>query len=181
MNDFYTCLTNTLCVLLFLSYMNILLYINRLTDKALVYNGAVIGFNLLIFFILNGKLCLLFGATFSSVWHFTILKKMKSALTIKDPAFINFTISLVSFANFFCWLVYSLLTKNYLMAIPNTIGVVIWSLNLIIYFWANEKLPNDFLVITLMKSSFSIDDKANPTPREPLLNNLKTASGRINL
>ena len=181
LDDFYTCLTNACCVTIFAFYMNALLYINRIMDKVYIYNGGVFAACFFISVILNGGMCLFFGSVFSSLWHFTMLKTMKQALSIKDASFINLPVSVVSLANFFAWWVYSLLTENYLMTVPNTVGIIMWSLNLVIYAWANLHVSHDFIVIKLLCTALSIEEvKVNPTPREPLLNNLKTATGRLN-
>jgi uncharacterized protein with PQ loop repeat len=179
LDDFYTLLTNILCVSFFLSYVNLYLWINKLNDKFLQYNAIALGSILLFALLLNGTICLLFGACFSTVWHFTMLEKMKQAIQSKDGTLINLTVAGVSLVNFFLWLMYSLLTNNYPMAVPNIVGVVMWGLNLLIFAWANNHVSEDNFIITTLAGLFKVEIKGTKrTPGEPLLN-LRTSTANM--
>jgi uncharacterized protein with PQ loop repeat len=182
LNDFYTCLTNIICVSLFLIYVNLFLWINKQNDKILKYNAIAIGSVTFFAVAFNGTICLLIGAIFSTGWHFTILEKMKQSIQTKDASFINVTVAGVSWVNFFLWLSYAFLTENYPMCIPNIVGVVIWGLNLLIYAWANSYVSHDNLIIKTLAMVLRVEPKQGEvnmkTPGEPLLN-LRTSTSNV--
>jgi uncharacterized protein with PQ loop repeat len=179
LNDFYTFLTNVICVTLFLIYVNLYLWINKQNDKILKYNAIAIGSVSFFTVAFNGNICLLIGAIISTLWHFTIIEKMKQSIQTKDASFINLTVAGVSWLNFFLWLIYAILTENYLMCIPNVVGVIIWGLNLLIYSWANSYISHDNFIINSLALVLKVEPKQSEinikTPGEPLLN-LRTST-----
>jgi len=104
---------------------------------------------------------------------------MKQSIQTKDASFINLTVAGVSWVNFFLWLIYAILTENYLMCIPNVVGVIIWGLNLLIYSWANSYVSHDNFIINSLAIVLKVEPKQSEinikTPGEPLLN-LRTST-----
>ena len=176
LNDYYTTLTNTVMVILFGIYMNIFFYINRMKEKFLTYNAGLILTFSLFCLLLSGTVCLILASILSTVWQFSMVGKIKEALYSKDASFINIQIAYASLCVFLFWTIYSLLINNYLMTVPNTIGVIIWSFNIVLFYWANGFISDKSKLGIFLNSFKSKSDSEGNPNKEPLFT-LKTSTG----
>ena len=176
-NDFYVRLTNSFVVSAYIIYLNIFLYILKNKEKTIYLNLGFFTYITFCSYFLPGKVCLTAGAIVSTVWQFTTISKIRLALQSKDASFLNYTIALASFVVFNFWAAYALLTTNYIMFCPNFFGGLIFTANLLIYYWASGRLShNNFSIEILKKIFFITSSKAAP---QPLLD-LNTSSSGYN-
>lgn len=151
-NDKYLALTNGVLLILFLVYLGIFLYIKKeeFYKIGAYYAGIVIAL-LLIANVIPTEV-IGFGAfVVNSVWGLTAIETLRECLKKKDPKLINIQISFVSTLCSFSWLFYGILSENIFVVIPNVIGNVLWTANIISYYWSCEKISDDHLVIVYMK------------------------------
>jgi uncharacterized protein with PQ loop repeat len=164
-SDFYVKLTNIFVVTAYIIYYNTLLYITKNKEKAIYINLAMALYIAFCALLIPGKICLTVGALVSTCWQFATVPKIQEALRAKDASFINFPVACASFVTFTFWAIYSLLTDNYLMLIPNSLGGLIFSVNLIIYFWATGRINEQHFIIDILKKIFMVEStKQTPGP-----------------
>ncbi len=175
--DYYVKLTNSFVVSAYIIYLNILLYILKNKEKTIYLNLGLFTYITFCSFFLPGKFCLTAAAIVSTVWQFTTITKIREALQSKDASFLNYTIALASFVVFNFWAAYALLTSNYIMLIPNFLGGLIFSANLLIYYWASGTLSHNNFSIVILKKIFLIE--ATKVTPHPLLD-LKTSNSGYN-
>ena len=103
----------------------------------------------------------------NALWHFTSIIKMKDALYTKSKEDINLVVVYLSF--FFCldFIIYSLMVKNYYLLIPNFVGVFLWGVNLIIYYWVDGIIEDNSFIMVTCFNIFGVSPKSPKTDKQP--------------
>ncbi|CAN6336634.1 unnamed protein product [Urochloa humidicola] len=86
-----------------------------------------------------GSVCIFFG----TLMYAAPLTVMKRVITTKSVEYMPFTLSLVSFLNGICWTTYALIRFDIFITIPNAIGTLLSTLQLILYFCYYGSTPSD--------------------------------------
>lgn len=162
--DFYVYFLNDIVIICFLSYLNAILYINKKNSEMVYYNFGVILFIAALSQILSINIALLLSTIVSTIWQFTTLRNVRQSLSLKDASYINLLLAYVSCAGFSMWTLYSFLSDNYLMFIPNLCGALMWEINIIIFYWTVNQIADDSLIIKLLKKAFIVEEKTNESP-----------------
>ncbi|KAF8726866.1 hypothetical protein HU200_019346 [Digitaria exilis] len=77
-----------------------------------------------------GSLCIFFG----TLMYAAPLTVMKRVITTKSVEYMPFTLSFVSFLNGICWTTYALIRFDIFITIPNAMGTLLCTLQLVLYF-----------------------------------------------
>jgi len=154
-NDLYLSRTNGCLLVLFIIYLGIFLYIKKEEYvKIAGYFVVIIILNIFIYNLIPVEV-IGFGAfVFNSIWALCAVESLRECLRKKDPNLINIQISFVSVSCGVCWFSYGVLSQNLFIVIPNLIGGSLWATNIIAYYWSNEKINDDHIVIIFMKKVF---------------------------
>jgi solute carrier family 50 protein (sugar transporter) len=154
-NDGYLGMTNGILLILFLIYLGFFLFVKKEEIfKIGLYYAVIVITNVIVYILIPSKI-IGFGAFIvNSAWALCAIETLKECLKKKDSKLINFQISLVSTLCSFSWLCYGILSENIFVVIPNLIGLILWSLNLVCYYWSNEKINDENLLIIYMKKIF---------------------------
>lgn len=86
------------------------------------------------------------------------LEQMKPVLKSKDARFIDATTTAIGLLNSGLWGWYGILLGDLPMIIPNIIGIALGSLQLLLVAWANNKVPDQFIVVNALKGLYSIKE-----------------------
>lgn len=86
------------------------------------------------------------------------LEQIKPVLKSKDPKFIDVTTTIVGLLNCILWAWYGLILGDLPMIIPNLLGIVLGSLQLLLVGWASGKVSNDFVVVNVLKGFYSVKE-----------------------
>ncbi|KAL6848582.1 hypothetical protein ACP4OV_021608 [Aristida adscensionis] len=98
-----------------------------------------------------GSLCVVFG-TLMYAAPLTIMSRSHSrnvvgfrrqVITTRSVEYMPFTVSLVSFLNGICWTTYALIRSDIFVMIPNGIGTLLSTAQLILYFCYYKATPNN--------------------------------------
>jgi len=151
-DDVYVYMTNGVLLGLFIIYLGVFLHIKKEELSRIGgYYGAILMANILIYNIIPLE-AIGFGAfVVNTVWGLTAIENLRECLKHKDPKLINIQISVVTALCSFCWLSYGVLSSNFFVVFPNVVAVVIWSANIVCYYWSNEKIEDESLVIVTLK------------------------------
>ncbi len=154
-NDNFLCYTNGVLFFLFINYLGIFLYIKKEEFYIIgSYYVAILIATLIIANLIPTEV-IGFGAFLvNSIWSLSAIENLRECLKKKDPKLVNIQISFVSSLCSFSWLSYGILSGNIFVVIPNIIGNVLWTANIIAYYWSNEKINDDNLMIVCMKKIF---------------------------
>ena len=132
--DIFLFITNTILLFLFFTYFLLFLYIKKLENNKIGFAFLfIILAYYLIYLIFPGEFVGFLAFIINSVWSLTAIENVKDCLKIKNPKFINLQIAIIS------------------LLIPNVIGVIVWSANLLCYFWSINTVDNDNIIIVYMK------------------------------
>lgn len=74
--------------------------------------------------------------------YLSLLEKLKAVLETKDSELINFPITIACLMNATVWCIYSILVKNAYLFIPNVLGIFCAILQMVLYLWAIEVIPD---------------------------------------
>lgn len=157
--DIYVYYLNEISIICYLFYLNALLYINKKKSEIWFYNLGILIFIIILSTILDASLALIISTIFSTIWQFTTIRNIRKSLNLKDASYINILLAYVSCLGFFVWVIYSILTDNYLMFTPNICGTFMWIVNIIIYYWSVDKIADDNVIIKLLKFIFYVKVK----------------------
>lgn len=86
------------------------------------------------------------------------LEQMKPVLKSKDARFIDATTTAIGLLNSGLWGWYGILLGDLPMIIPNILGIALGSLQLLLVAWANNKVPDQFIVVNALKGLYSIKE-----------------------
>jgi hypothetical protein len=173
-DDLYVYITNDVAIFFYIVYLNCFLYINRKTMHILYYDASIL--LVIVFFAtsVSAKISSFLASIISCIWQLTTIRNLRTSISLKDASFINLFLALMSLIVFGLWALYSILTNNFVMLIPNFVGLVLWGINITIYYWACNSIPDDHFGIKIIKTLLVIDDSIK---EERLLTSLKTAGG----
>jgi uncharacterized protein with PQ loop repeat len=145
-------------------YMNVYYYIENRIKELMRYSAIFIVGCVLFYFLLPKLVIGFLALLINTCWHLTSIIKMKNALYTKNRDHINLNVVYLSF--FFCldFSIYSLLEKNYFLFIPNLIGIFLWGVNLIIYYWVNGDIADNSIIITTCFKVLGISRNNEPKP-----------------
>jgi len=178
LNDIYVYMTNIFAVILMTTFLDVFLYINRKNSQIILYDISIFLYIWILNVILSPSLTILLATLLSSIWQFASIRSIRSSLQTKNSSYINLLLAFISAVNFGNWFIYSLLTKNYLMAIPHFLGNLIWSTNIFIYYWTQSKISHDHFMIIFLKWVFIVksdESNENKEKEKKLLSCFKTA------
>lgn len=150
--DYYLLITNGVLLALFLIYLGVFLYIKKEEFIRIGgYYGVIVLANLLIYNIIPTEVIGFAAFVVNTVWGLCAIENLRECLKRKDPKLINIQISVVSVLCGFSWFSYGVLSSNFFVIVPNLVGIILWGANIICYYWSNEKIPDESLVIVTLK------------------------------
>ena len=159
-NDFYLSMTNGVLGALFLVYFGIFHYIKK--EKLIricAFNGIIIIANILIYNLIPTEVIGFSAFVVNTIWGLCAIENLRECLKIKDPNLINIQISVISTLCGISWLFYGILSENLFVVVPNLIGGILWTANIVCYYWSNEKIADDSLVIVTLKKIVFFDQQ----------------------
>ena len=180
LNDTYLYMINLICIIIMTIFFNVFLYINRKNSHIIFYNISIFLFIWILHSTLSLTITSTLASVLSTVWQFATIRNIRNSLQTKDASYINLLLACISAASFGNWLLYSILTKNFPMAIPNFLGTLIWSTNIFIYYWTQSKISHDHFMIIFLKWVFMVQSDESDEFKEKekkLLSCFKTAGG----
>jgi len=156
-NDIYVYTLNDGIIIFYIIYLWVFLYINKTTIQIFYYTPAILLELLLVFFLLSARTGLMFASILETLWSFTTIRTIQMALLLKDAEYINLPISWVLMISYILWVIYSYLSSNLLMGIPNFIGAIMWGMNIFIYHWTTGLIADDNFIIKLLKIAYFVE------------------------
>lgn len=86
----------------------------------------------------------LFAGVLNLGTYLAPLDQVKMVIAEHNPIYLDFNVVVVALGNSTIWLSFGLLAQNLFVALPNAIGCVILCLQLSVYLWASDVLPQIF-------------------------------------
>jgi solute carrier family 50 protein (sugar transporter) len=164
LNEFAMYLTNTFAFLLFLFYYNSTLWINSQGNRILPSSlfSFIVSYAFYTYFPkeMVGFLAFLM----SSIWMLSSIEKMREAILERSAKFINLPVVLSSMTGNLIWVIYGTLLSNFYIIFPNTLGLVLYLFNIIIYFWVMNYLSEKNGIITVLKTAFLVREDKQRIP-----------------
>ncbi len=161
--EFSMYLTNTFAFVMFLFYYNCFLYINYQGQKILPTTIFTLLFSTLVFFLIPKEVAGFLAFFTSTFWMLTSIVKMREALAEKNAQYINLPVILTSLLCNLIWLSYGYVLRNYYIVIPNLLGFILYSCNMLTYIWTYDVLDDNNFLIRIIKNTFAVEPR---TPRE---------------
>jgi uncharacterized protein with PQ loop repeat len=156
--DFNIYIANDVAFVVFLIYINMFLYIYKQIKEMAMYS---VGFCL--FYLICRNLCpvglnLLVASAISFVWNCSLIPLIKKSLETKDASYLNILLAGFSFLNYFLWTFYGILVNNVSIIITNSWALLLWTINIFVYFWTNNHIANDNICISFLKKIFFVQE-----------------------
>ena len=136
LKDFFVYFPNITCTILFVTYLNMLIYVKKKYNLFCILNPTILFELFVILSFLPEHVCDTSASIISIVWQSTNAETIRLAIKYYSKDYINPQISFVSFFGFFFASFYSILIKAYIMFIPNLFGLLINITNIFLYYWA---------------------------------------------
>lgn len=157
--------------ILFFTYMNCFIYIQKLPPNYYLYtNGGLAALFLFCKFAIPYQLNMYVAAVIGIVWQSTTLTTMRLAMLNKDTSYINILLCYVSFANFVAWTIYGILVRTFTLYFVNGICGTIMFVNIYIYYWAINQIPDDDCLIVNLRKIIP-PDASPPKEKENIIIN----------
>ena len=164
LNEFPMYLTNTFAFILFLFYYNSTLWINSQANRIIpstIFSPLVF----YAFYVYFPKEIVGFLAfLMSSIWMLSSIEKMREAILERSSKFINMPVVLSSMTGSLMGVIYGSLLKNFYVIFPNTLGLVLYLFNVMIYFWIMNYIPDKNMFINLLKIAFLLNEDKQRSP-----------------
>ena len=88
------------------------------------------------------------------------MDNLKDIINSKDPESINLFVTLASGLNSIAWCSYSVLASDIYIFIPTFIGIIVFAILMLLYFWTLDLITSELLIlrvfIWLFKDSSSV-------------------------
>lgn len=153
----YIC--NAILILVFGFYVNSYYYINKEKGNMVKYSIAIIASFLGIYFIFPANLAASVAVIINTVFYCTIMIKLKESMEKRSNEYINMVIIIVTLFGCICWVLYGLLTNDYFVVIPNVIGIVVYALNILVFYWNDGKIGEYNILIEMLKKILRVEDE----------------------
>jgi solute carrier family 50 protein (sugar transporter) len=160
-------IANTVCAILYTFYVTSFIYINfsqnlqeqmqAMIKDIIIYNTLSIVVFFLALKVLPVNIVGLMATCIVFCMFTTMFEKIRETLIKKDPAYMNLLLAAVFISASILWVIYGIKQRDYFLALPNAYGLLMNSLNLIVYFWACGKIPDDNPIIVFLKKILKVE------------------------
>jgi solute carrier family 50 protein (sugar transporter) len=153
----YIC--NAFLILVFGFYVNSYYYINKQTGNMIKYSIAIVASFLGIYFLFPASLAASVAVIINTVFYCTIMIKLKESMEKRNNEYINMVIVVVTLCGCVSWVLYGILTDDYFVVVPNAIGIVVYGLNILVYYWNDGKIGEYNILIEMLKKILRVEDE----------------------
>ena len=150
LKDFFVYFPNVTCSLLFVIYLNMIIYLKKKYNLFYILNPSIILELFIILKFFPEHLCDTSATVLCLVWQSTNIETIRLALKYYSQDYINPQLSLVSFLCFSCGSLYSLLINAYVMLIPNLFGALVNITNIFLYYWAGGSFSKENIYVNIL-------------------------------
>ncbi len=153
----YIC--NAILILVFGFYVNSFYYINKEKGNMIKYSIGIVSSFLAIYFLFPASLAASVAVIINTVFYCTIMIKLKESMEKRSNEYINMVIVVMTLCGCISWVCYGLLTSDYFVVVPNAIGIVVYGLNILVYYWNDGKIGEYNFIIELLKRILRVEDE----------------------
>ena len=123
------------------------------------YSIAIVASFLSIYFLFPASLAASVAVIINTVFYCTIMIKLKESMEKRNNEYINMVIVVVTLCGCVSWVLYGILTDDYFVVVPNAIGIVVYGLNILVYYWNDGKIGEYNILIEMLKKILRVEDE----------------------
>lgn len=114
---------------------------NQLGTALIVYIPSIATLLAFCFYLDKPEVIGVTASIFGCLMYLSMIIKLKECIESREVRFLDLNINIAGFLCSLAWLIYGILSVNFVVIVPNFLGVCISSTIFFVYFWASDALP----------------------------------------
>lgn len=152
---------NLFTLFFFTFYLNAYYYIVNERTNMIIYSSITVALFILVYTILSVSLIGFLSSVLATIFYLSILIKLKESMEKRSNEYLNMMIITASWLASIFWTIFGLMLFDIYIYGPNSLGIIIFGLNYVVYYWNLGKIKEDNFLIELLKKILRVEDEKN--------------------